>query len=74
MGISKAFENIRKAQDRHKVLAYLLNWALMLIMLAGFWILIKYGADDDRYFWLGIIVAIIGGLAMLPMILPTHKQ
>jgi len=74
MGISKAFENIRKAQDRHRVLAYLLNCALSLIMLAGFWILIKYGVDDDRYFWLGIIMAIIGGLAMLPMILPTHKQ
>jgi hypothetical protein len=71
MGISKLFENIRKAQGRHKVFAYLLHLILSLIMLGGFWILVQYGVDDDRYFWLGIMMVIIAGLAMLPTILPN---
>jgi hypothetical protein len=72
MSISKLFESIRRAQDRHKVLAYFLNLVLSLIMLCGFWILITRGVDDDRYFWLGISLVIVGGLVMLPAILPRH--
>ena len=72
MSISRFLENIRKAQDRYKVLAYFVNFALSLVMLSGFWILIKHGTDDDRYFWIGIGMVIVGGLAMLPTILPRE--
>jgi hypothetical protein len=66
MGIAKLFEDVRKAQERHKVLTYIIHFVLSTIMLAGFWVLIKYGVDDDRYFWLGIVMALIPGFAMLP--------
>ncbi|HEX9544718.1 MAG TPA: hypothetical protein VF955_06005 [Pyrinomonadaceae bacterium] len=72
MSISRFLENVRKAQDRHKVLAYFVNLVLSLVMLGGFWILIKHGTDNDRYFWIGIGMVIIGGLAMLPTILPRE--
>jgi len=71
MPVSETFENIRKTLAKHKVLAYLLNWLLTFVMLVGFWILGTH--DDDRHFWIGISMVIIGGLAMLPMILPKHK-
>ena len=70
MSISRFLENIRKAQDRHKVLTHFVNLALTLVMLAGFWILIKHNTDDDRYFWIGISMVIVSGLAMFPTILP----
>ena len=67
MSISKLFEQIRDIQGRHKVLAYLFNWILTLISLGGFWILIQYGADDDRYFAIGIAMIILAFLGMLPI-------
>ena len=72
MAISKLFERVRRAQDRHRVLAYFLNLVLTLVMICGFWILGKYGVDDDRYFWLGIGLVIVAGLIMLPVILPRE--
>jgi len=66
MGIAKFFEDVRKAQARHKVLTYVIHGILTLIMLGGFWILGKYGADDDRCFWLGIAMVLLPGFAMLP--------
>jgi hypothetical protein len=70
MSISRFLENIRKAQDRHKVLTYFVNKALTFVMLGGFWILIKHSTGDDRYFWIGISMVIVSGLAMFPTILP----
>jgi hypothetical protein len=72
MYISRFFESIRKAQDQHKLLAYFVNLMLSLVMLGGFWVLIRHGTDDDRYFWIGISMVIVGGLAILPTIL-TRK-
>jgi len=66
--ISKLFEDIRRVQDRHKGLTYLLHSILNFIALGGFWILIKYGDQGDRYYWLGMMV-IIPGLAMVPTFL-----
>ena len=67
--ISKLFEDVRSFQYQHKALTYLLHLILNLIMLGGFYILIKYGGEDDRYFWLGILLVLVPGLAMLPTFL-----
>ena len=66
MGIAKLFEDVRKTQERHRVLTYIVHFVLGTIMLAGFGVMTKYGVDDERYFWLGIAMVLIPGFAMLP--------
>ena len=63
MGISRAFEN--HMQSWHKIRGYLLLCLLVLIICAGYWILIEYGVDEDLYFWIGLLMMIIPGLAIL---------
>lgn len=70
MGIAKFFEDVRKAQARHRVLAGIFFTAMNLVAFGGFWILIKYGADDDRYFFLGVGMLIVVFFALLPTIIP----